>query len=88
MKEVEEQFFEVMERIEWLPTHATFQMSANKNWGRHSYWSEHEKDRRNIFEEVYKAWGLIPIFENIYYCYFGTEKGEREFNLTKKIKHG
>lgn len=68
-----------LDRIEWLPKHAAFQMSQNKQWARHSNW-EAVNDKEAVAQEVWEAWGLVPIHIVTYYCYFGTEKKRKEWN--------
>jgi hypothetical protein len=72
MKKEIEQFLKDMTLIDWQPRIATFQLSFDERWGRHSDWSFINKKKQNrICEEVWKRWMLLPIIDNGIYMFFG-----------------
>ncbi len=65
-------FREDMQKIVWWPVPAAFQLSPNRQWGRHDDWKFLAKEKRErIEQEIWKCWGLLAVIDDGTYCYFG-----------------
>ena len=72
MREKIKEFLISMSKIDWQPKPATFQLSPNDHWARHSDWIFIPKEQqKKIQEEIWRHYMLLPITDNGIYCFFG-----------------
>lgn len=65
-------FWDVMQKIDWQPVPAAFQLSPNKQWGKHHDWDFLREDKKKIVQEkIWQYWGLQLIIDDGMKAYFG-----------------